>query len=184
LEAIEKTSNMDTFHGDAHKKNVLVRIRKIDYEDVLELKLCDFGTSVFSGKDQSFERHWRVVRETVLNCTSKMKSVDYALQVLEDCEEQIQVAQTEMKDEIKKGKVYINGRALVEPYLAEPIKYSFGPVVVPNDSLLVLGDNRNNSYDSHEWNVWLTRDRLMGKAFATYWPINHIKLLDRGVSFE
>jgi signal peptidase I len=86
--------------------------------------------------------------------------------------------------EIKKGKVYINGRALVEPYLAEPIKYSFGPVVVPNDSLLVLGDNRNNSYDSHEWNVWLTRDRLMGKAFATYWPINHIKLLDRGVSFE
>lgn len=86
--------------------------------------------------------------------------------------------------DIKNGKVYIDGRALVEPYLAEPIKYEYGPVVVPGDSLLVLGDNRNYSYDSHEWNTWLTRDRLMGKAFATYWPIDNIKLLDRGVSFK
>ena len=86
--------------------------------------------------------------------------------------------------EMKNGKVYINGQALVEPYLAEPLKYQYGPVVVPNDSLLVLGDNRNNSFDSHEWNVWLTRDRLMGKAFATYWPIKNIKLLDREVTFE
>jgi len=86
--------------------------------------------------------------------------------------------------EMKNNKVYINGRALVEPYVAEPLNYQYGPVVVPKDSLLVLGDNRNNSYDSHEWNAWLTRDRLMGKALGIYWPFNHFKLLEREVSFE
>lgn len=86
--------------------------------------------------------------------------------------------------EMKNQKVYINGRALVEPYVSEPLDYTFGPVVVPPNSLLVLGDNRNNSYDSHEWNAWLTEDRLMGKAIAIYWPLNHFKLLPREVSFE
>lgn len=86
--------------------------------------------------------------------------------------------------EMKNQKVYINGRALQEPYIAEPLDYEFGPVVVPEGCLLVLGDNRNNSYDSHEWNSWLTEDRLMGKAIAVYWPIEHFKLLPREVSFE
>lgn len=86
--------------------------------------------------------------------------------------------------EMKDGKVFINERALKEPYLPESLNYRFGPVVVPNDSLLVLGDNRNNSYDSHLWNAWLTRDRIKGKAFMLYWPINHVKLMEREVSFE
>ena len=86
--------------------------------------------------------------------------------------------------EMKDGKVYINEQALAEPYVAEPLEYDYGPVVVPADSLLVLGDNRNNSYDSHEWNEWLTDDRLMGKAVAIYWPIGHFTLLPREVAFE
>jgi len=86
--------------------------------------------------------------------------------------------------EIKDGKVYIDGKALNEPYLFEPINYEFGPVEVPANSLLVLGDNRNHSFDSHYWNAWLTLDRIKGKAFLTYWPINHIGLLERGVTFQ
>jgi signal peptidase I len=86
--------------------------------------------------------------------------------------------------EMKDGKVYINDRPLKEPYLAEVLDYEYGPVDVPEGCLLVLGDNRNHSFDSHYWNAWLTRDRLKGKAFMTYWPYNHIKLLERGVSFE
>ncbi|HRY13103.1 MAG TPA: signal peptidase I [Syntrophomonadaceae bacterium] len=86
--------------------------------------------------------------------------------------------------EMKDGKVYINGRALQEPYVAEPLEYDYGPVVVPEGALLVLGDNRNNSYDSHEWNAWLTKDRLMGKAIAIYWPFDHFRLLPREVSFQ
>ena len=86
--------------------------------------------------------------------------------------------------EMKNNKVYIDGKPLVEPYLSEPVNYTFGPVVVPEDSLLVLGDNRNNSFDSHMWNAWLSRDQIKGKAFVIYWPVKEIKLLERGVAFE
>lgn len=86
--------------------------------------------------------------------------------------------------EMKNNRVYINGKALKEPYLPEMLDYTYGPVLVPQGSLLVLGDNRNNSYDSHKWNAWLTRDRLEGKAFMIYWPPSHIQLLEREVAFE
>ncbi|MBP1761847.1 MAG: thylakoidal processing peptidase [Firmicutes bacterium] len=86
--------------------------------------------------------------------------------------------------EMKNNKVYIDGKPLAEPYLNEPVNYTYGPVVVPEDSLLVLGDNRNNSFDSHMWNAWLSKDKIKGKAFVIYWPIKEIKLLQRGVSFE
>lgn len=86
--------------------------------------------------------------------------------------------------EIKNARVYINGRPLHEPYIAEPMYYDFGPVVVPEDSLFVLGDNRNHSFDSHMWNAWLKRDHIKGKAFVIYWPVRDIELLERGVSFE
>jgi len=85
--------------------------------------------------------------------------------------------QIEMKD----GKVYVDGIPLIEPYLDEPVYYNYGPVEVPENSLLVLGDNRNNSFDSHRWNAWLTQDRVKGKAFLIYWPLNHITLLEREV---
>lgn len=86
--------------------------------------------------------------------------------------------------EMRDGKVFINDRPLKEPYLPEALNYRFGPVVVPDDSLLVLGDNRNNSFDSHLWNAWLKRDRIKGKAFMIYWPLNNMELMEREVSFE
>ncbi|MEN6349450.1 MAG: signal peptidase I [Syntrophomonas sp.] len=88
------------------------------------------------------------------------------------------------KVEMKEGKVFINDKPLSEPYIPEALNYTFGPVEVPDDSLLVLGDNRNNSFDSHLWNAWLTRDRVKGKAFVVYWPVKHWQLMERGVSFE
>jgi signal peptidase I len=86
--------------------------------------------------------------------------------------------------EMKNGRVYVDNRALNEPYLPESLNYNYGPVTVPQDGLLVLGDNRNHSFDSHMWNAWLTQDRIKGKAFMTYWPLNRIKLLEREVSIE
>lgn len=85
--------------------------------------------------------------------------------------------------EIKEGKVFINGRALNEPYIAEPPNYEFGPVKVPEGCYFMMGDNRNRSFDSHMWNSWLTRDHIKGKAFVIYWPLNHIRLLPREVTF-
>ncbi len=78
--------------------------------------------------------------------------------------------------QVKDGKVYVNGDPLEEQYIAEPPNYKFGPVTVPEDSLFVMGDNRNQSFDSHAWNGWLTLDHLKGKAFMIYWPIKHIRL--------
>lgn len=88
------------------------------------------------------------------------------------------------KVEVKDGQVFINDKSLNEPYLMESFNYEYGPVTIPEDSLLVLGDNRNYSFDSHLWNAWLTTDHIKGKAFMVYWPINHINLLERGVTFN
>ncbi len=81
------------------------------------------------------------------------------------------------KVEMKEQRVYINDQPLEESYLYEPVNYDFGPVTVPPGSLLVLGDNRNCSFDSHLWNSWLTQDRLVGQACAIYWPVKHAERL-------
>lgn len=81
-------------------------------------------------------------------------------------------------------RVYVDGVELVEPYLKETINYEFGPVTVPEHCYLVLGDNRNNSYDSHQWGIWLQEDAIKGKVMITYWPINNAKCIQRGFDFR
>lgn len=79
--------------------------------------------------------------------------------------------------EIKTGRVYINTRPLQEDYIQEPPDYQYGPVKVPTNSYFVLGDNRNNSYDSHYWG-FVPRSLIFGKAIGIYCPIEHQQLLD------
>lgn len=79
--------------------------------------------------------------------------------------------------EVKNGQLYVNNKVQQEPYVKTAMNYEFGPVVVPPNSYFVMGDNRNNSYDSHLWGVWLTRDHIIGKAVFTYWPLNHLHIL-------
>lgn len=73
------------------------------------------------------------------------------------------------KVEVKNGVVYINDRALTEHYIAEPPEYILEPAIVPPNAYLVLGDNRNRSYDSHAWG-FISRDRIIGKAAVRFWP--------------
>ena len=75
------------------------------------------------------------------------------------------------KIEVKNGKVYVNNQPLVEPYIAEPPQYQWGPVPVPQDAYIVLGDNRNNSYDSHYWG-FVPREYLIGKVSKRFWPLD------------
>jgi len=73
------------------------------------------------------------------------------------------------KVEIRRGVVFVNNRRLEEPYGPNPGSYSWGPQVVPNDDYFVLGDNRDNSSDSHTWGM-LPRQNIVGKAWGIYWP--------------
>lgn len=70
--------------------------------------------------------------------------------------------------EIKDGQVSVNGQPLVEQYIAASPAYE-SSWEVPGDSLFVLGDNRNNSSDSHNWGP-VPMDYVVGKAIFVYWP--------------
>lgn len=77
---------------------------------------------------------------------------------------------------VKSGIVYINERSLNEPYIFEKPKDDFGPYVIPDDSLFVMGDNRNKSYDSRYWGP-LPISNLIGKAEVRYYPLKEIGTL-------
>lgn len=71
--------------------------------------------------------------------------------------------------EVKNGTVVVNGASLEEPYIKARPSYSFGPYVVPPGNYFVLGDNRNNSNDSHTgWTV--PEGSIVGKAWLSIWP--------------
>jgi signal peptidase I len=66
------------------------------------------------------------------------------------------------------GNVYVNDILLDEPYVMKQAQYE-GEWIVPDDSLFVLGDNRNNSSDSHNWGM-VPIDNVIGEALLVYWP--------------
>jgi signal peptidase I len=71
--------------------------------------------------------------------------------------------------EIKDGKVFINDIPLEEEYIMATPNYTMTATKIPEDEYFVLGDNRNNSNDSH--NGWaVPRDNIIGKAWFIYWP--------------
>lgn len=82
--------------------------------------------------------------------------------------------------EVKNGSVYVNGQYLDETYLKVSTNY-VGTWNVPAGQLFVLGDNRNNSSDSHDWGTVPT-EYVVGKALLVYWPppswglIDHVPL--------
>jgi len=74
---------------------------------------------------------------------------------------------------IKKGVVYVNDSKLSEPYInvEDPPKYSLRQQTIPDNNYFVLGDNRNNSNDSHKG--WTVEDEaIIGKAWLSIWPPN------------
>lgn len=68
------------------------------------------------------------------------------------------------------GQVFINDQPLQEPF--EPVRGTYtmpAPVIVPEGQIFVLGDNRNNSNDSHNWGP-LPTENIVGRAWLSYWP--------------
>lgn len=80
---------------------------------------------------------------------------------------------------VRNGWVYINRHKLREPYKRYPINYTFGPERVPRNDFFVLGDHRNDSYDSSKWQTpWLPRGDIIGKAWIAYWPLSDAHLIE------
>ena len=76
---------------------------------------------------------------------------------------------------VREGHVWINGRLLIEHYIAAPPDYS-DDQLVPKGYLYVLGDNRDNSDDSQVWGM-LPQTNIIGQAIAVYWPLSALSLL-------
>ncbi len=75
---------------------------------------------------------------------------------------------------IQPGRVLRNNAVLTESYVAEDPQYYMNPVVVPPGELFVLGDNRNDSRDSHVWGTF-PAGRVIGRADVVFWPPTHLK---------
>jgi signal peptidase I len=82
--------------------------------------------------------------------------------------------------EIRQGMLYVDGRAIAEPYV--PPQYEdlsdFGPVRVADDSYFVMGDHRISSNDSRVFGPVASRF-IYGRAVFAYWPVDHFGSLSR-----
>jgi len=81
---------------------------------------------------------------------------------------------------VSDGTVFVNDVPLREPYISAPPNYE-GNWNVPEESLFVLGDNRNSSSDSHSWGM-VPLENVIGKAEVVYWPPSEWKLLDGAIA--
>nr|WP_293159452.1 signal peptidase I [Okeania sp. SIO2C9] len=103
--------------------------------------------------------------------------------------------------EVKNGKVYVNNKPLEEKYLASAVKpqekvtgnskyqqtiievcppdrrFLSKSITLPENSYIVMGDNRNHSYDSRCWG-YVPRSNIFGKVFKRFWPINNAGLIE------
>ncbi|MGH9284873.1 MAG: signal peptidase I [Acidimicrobiales bacterium] len=79
--------------------------------------------------------------------------------------------------EARAGRVHVNGLLLVEPYLPPGTETAdFGPAVVPEGGLWVMGDNRGNSMDSRSFGA-VERGTVVGRAILRVWPLGRSAFL-------
>jgi len=75
--------------------------------------------------------------------------------------------------EVKNGIVYVNNIPLDEPYINAPPRYTLKPYQVDEGNYFVMGDNRNNSNDSHSGGGWtVPREDIIGEVWLRFWPFS------------
>ncbi len=80
--------------------------------------------------------------------------------------------------EIKDGRVYVNDQLQREDYILEKTRTEYPKVTIPDNTIFVMGDNRNNSEDSRFPDVgFVPLDLVKGKAVLIFWPVGDLKTL-------
>ncbi len=79
---------------------------------------------------------------------------------------------------VRQGKVWVDGKPLNEPYIAGPPTYVMPPITVTPGYVFVMGDNRNNSNDSHVWGL-LPQANIIGRAWARFYPFDRLGNISR-----
>jgi len=94
--------------------------------------------------------------------------------------------------ELRNRVVYINGKPLQDngyarhdgdDYFPRRPRDNFGPVVVPQGKLFMMGDNRENSMDSRWWG-FLSESEVLGRAFIIYWSRDVSRVLPAGIRWN
>ena len=78
--------------------------------------------------------------------------------------------------EIRSGQVFVNGEPLHEPYVINRDGGTEEPLVVPDESYYVLGDNRRASQDSRDWGT-VPAENIIGRGWLRYWPLDGAQVL-------
>lgn len=87
------------------------------------------------------------------------------------------IALPDERVEGRDGRIYIDGKLLVEPYLPTAVVTGdFGPVIVPPDHVWVMGDNRQNSGDSRVFGA-VDRDAIVGRTILRLLPVTRTAFL-------
>jgi signal peptidase I len=102
----------------------------------------------------------------------RIGEVDYIKRVIAIPGDTIEIRRVGIDD----YAVYLNGKAIKEPYIMDPPDYERPKLKIPEGMYYVMGDNRRNSNDSHEWGL-LDRRRIVGKAMVIFWPPNRIRII-------
>ncbi|HLZ30384.1 MAG TPA: signal peptidase I [Chloroflexota bacterium] len=159
---VEGTSMQPTFQGG----QALV-VNRAAYLHVERTPLAQILPTTFQGSTQYvFGGPQR--GDVVIFRAPPQPDTDYIKRIIGLPGETIQITQ---------GRVFIDGDELVEPYVDYPASYNFPgdgqPTVVPDGNYFVLGDNRPESFDSHQWG-FVPVDNLIGRAWLRYWPPNEL----------
>ncbi|NSW55581.1 MAG: signal peptidase I [Armatimonadetes bacterium] len=92
---------------------------------------------------------------------------------------------------VRRGYLWRNGRIVDEPYLRELMSFDWTCAPCPAGHLVVLGDNRNQSQDSHTWTIqapgeppepapFVAVDSLIGRVALIFWPLHRVSVVRRG----